>query len=406
MKPAKRIATLLAAVIFLPFTLMFWAIITIRNYFYDTGILRVHKTPVKLVSVGNISVGGTGKTPMAELLIQSLVDRNKRVAYLSRGYGRKTKGFMHVDSQQHTVAQVGDEALQVALRFPNVPVAVCEDRVAGVNQLLAQHKLDIIVLDDAFQHRRLFRDRDIVMIDGTRLPWRDMLLPFGRLREPVAGLRRADMAVVTRLPKSKEGRNKRIIRKRLSAPVVFADAQARQLVSVHNPADTLPNNPNSPLVCVAFSGLGNNEQFVNSLKSSSFQVYDFLSFPDHHQYTTRDLERVKHAYKAVLKLKLLSTHKPIIVTTSKDYMRLRNNTELLNILAELPVYFLDIRLEITEGRRKFEDFVASLASNPATPHQLLTQPATLEDEPAAIPTSIAHDTPALQRNAPVHTEAV
>lgn len=335
-----------------PFASLYRAAIQARNKAYDWSVFQTHQLPpnVKVVSVGNISVGGTGKTPMAEYLLNRLLERGARPAYLSRGYGRGTKGYLRVLPDRHDSLAVGDEALQVALKFPKVPVAVCEDRVAGARQLLAETEFDVLILDDAFQHRRIARDLDIVMIDATRPPWHDHLLPWGRLREPVANLSRADVVVVNKLPQ------RRLIyqfRSKVERPACFSQLAPTRLVSCNG-------QPNLSLeqvklrTCVVFSGLGNNAAFLDELKRLQFNIVKHYGFPDHHRYTASDLQCVSANYRKLQKRADIFVDPPIVVTTEKDYVRLKGQDWFALQFAHCPVYYLEVRLNMIEGEDLME----------------------------------------------------
>jgi tetraacyldisaccharide 4'-kinase len=179
-------------------------VLGVRHFLYDTGIIPSREFPqVPIICVGNLAAGGTGKTPMTEYLVELLLQNGKRPMVLSRGYGRKTKGFHYVEPHGEAGAHLlwGDEPLQIKYRFPGVVVAVCEDRVAGVERLLADYPEDPwILLDDAMQHRRLKPSKTILMSNYNRPYWKDRLLPFGRLRDLPSAARRADCLVLTHCP--------------------------------------------------------------------------------------------------------------------------------------------------------------------------------------------------------------
>lgn len=169
----------------MPLALVYRIVISIRNFCYEANIFKQHEFPLPIISVGNITVGGTGKTPHSEYLLRLLKDQFN-VAYISRGYKRKTKGYVRATAQS-TALEIGDEALQIARNFPQVPVAVCEKRVTGVERLLeeAEQNFDAIILDDAFQHRSIKPHINMLLIDYNRPIHEDKLLPLGRLRETI-----------------------------------------------------------------------------------------------------------------------------------------------------------------------------------------------------------------------------
>ncbi|MEL6134010.1 MAG: tetraacyldisaccharide 4'-kinase, partial [Bacteroidota bacterium] len=183
----------------LPFSWIYGSVLAIRRKLYEIGYLPSYRAPLPVISVGNISTGGTGKTPVAAYILSFLSERGIQAAYLSRGYGRKTKGFLAVDPTQGDSQTYGDEALQIAHQFPQLPVAVCEKRAEGIQQLLNKFTLQVIVLDDAFQHLAVQRDLNLIVIDAQRLPYKDFILPAGNLREPLSSLHKADFFIINKL---------------------------------------------------------------------------------------------------------------------------------------------------------------------------------------------------------------
>ena len=182
----------------LPFSWLYGAVISLRNLFYDTGIFRIEEIDVPIISVGNLSTGGTGKTPFVEFLLRYLLGKDKIVAVLSRGYGRKTRGTVVIDQSTlaHCTAEsVGDEPYQIARKFPGAIVIVDESRVRGARIAKEKYRVDAIILDDGFQHRALKRNLDIVMIDGKNPITEMAMLPAGLRREPLVALRRADLLI-------------------------------------------------------------------------------------------------------------------------------------------------------------------------------------------------------------------
>ena len=347
----------------LPLSWVYGGILSLRNLCYDRGWIRSHSVGIPVISIGNITVGGTGKTPMAEFLLAKLLAMGHQPAYLSRGYGRKTKGFVWVIPQNGTSAEYGDEAFQVAAKFPGIPVVVCEDRVAGALLLLAQKKVDVLVLDDAFQHRRIRRDLDIVMMDVSRMPTKDHLLPTGRLREPLRGLTRANVLLLTKF----------------ASQTAFDAAQTN--LAQQFPAATIAKVPLLPfavrpfdddrfsdrslaelkgLPVFAFSGLGNNAHFHQTLVDIGADVQSFTPFPDHHAFTERDLENLFHAFESLTKIK--GKFAPaLILTTEKDYFRIKSSPWLKKY-EDLPMYYLEVGMAPAEGWEIVEQKIKNITS--------------------------------------------
>lgn len=326
-----------------PFSLLFGLGIRLRNLGYDLGWLKAHRVGVPVISIGNISLGGTGKTPMAEFLLGELQAMGYQPAYLSRGYGRKSKGYLEVDAASASGLRYGDEAFQVACKFPDLPVAVCEDRVAGATRLLEAHAIDVLVLDDAFQHRRIHRDFDIVMVDGNRPPHRDLLLPAGNLREPLSGLRRAGAVLVTKLrDEAAFPRLRRALRaQRYSFRTGLMALRPVGLVAAGaSPALKLDDLRDRAVV--GFSGLGNNAFFEAEMRQMVGELRQFLSFPDHHEYSAADLSKISAALGKQIENKGKFAD-ALLITTEKDFFRLKAHGGLAHFEG-LPLYYLQVAL--------------------------------------------------------------
>lgn len=342
-----------------PLSLLYGFIIQTRNALFNWGIFKQHRVKVQIISVGNLTAGGTGKTPMAEFLLRTLAHQGKRVAYLSRGYGRTTTGYLRVNYDEHTALEVGDEALQVASKFPQLAVAVCEDRVLGVESLLKEQALDVVVLDDAFQHRKIQRDLNIVMIDANRPPWEEALLPLGMLREPISSLKRADLIVVNKLP------NKAAItpiKARLNHPAAYAQLKPLRLVPFAG-GPSLSLDELDGRHCLCFSGLGNNKAFRNTLCASGVRCIRTYEFPDHHRFDSEEIKRITRRYRSVNKPNIFS-EPLLIITTEKDYFRLKNEPWFKLQFAQFPFYYLEVGLDLIAGNENFAQALAPFAGTP------------------------------------------
>ncbi|RLJ70728.1 lipid-A-disaccharide kinase [Hydrogenivirga caldilitoris] len=294
------------------FSLIYGGAVSIRNLLYDRGILKTKKLPVPVISVGNISAGGSGKTSLVRFLAQEL-GRTLRVAILLRGYRRKSKGTLVVSEwgELKTDAwSAGDEAYLLARLLPEVSVVVSEDRYRG--GLLAVEELgaELVILDDGFQHRKLYRDLDVVLIKRRDLS--DRLLPAGLLREPLKNLKRADAIVlsyqdVEPFEFSIEGK-----------PVFKLFREFRYLLN--SSFERVPLEELRGEEVVAFAGLGDNEQFFKTLERLNFKVKDKLSFPDHHDYRDFRLEKDK-----------------LYITTPKDMVKLPPSENLYALDFEVRV---------------------------------------------------------------------
>jgi tetraacyldisaccharide 4'-kinase len=353
------------AILLLPFAWMYGAIMSLRNVAYDRGWKRSHAVGVPVISIGNITVGGTGKTPMAEFLLAKLLEMGLRPAYLSRGYGRQTRGFRMVEpAAGGGAAAFGDEALQVATRFPGVPVAVCEDRVAGAQQLLAGHPVDVLVLDDAFQHRRIRRDLDIVMVDASRMPLQDWPFPAGRLREPRRGLGRAHTLVLTKFRNSQEAQSATAaLHQHFPRQTIAAMILQPQAIRPFFRSDTLPLTPSAlqgkPVI--AFSGLGNNTFFRATLEDLGATVVAFFPFPDHYVYQAADMEKILQAFETQTEIKG-KLAPALILTTEKDYFRLMEMS-WMETHTQLPLHYLEVGMAPLEGWEGVEQQLSKITRN-------------------------------------------
>lgn len=339
-----------------PVSLGFGAAVWVRNRLYDWGVLPTHKLPVPVVSIGNLSYGGTGKTPLAIFLAQHLTEHGLRVGYLSRGYGRKSTGYVRAVPGTTGARDIGDEALEVALKCPQVVVAVCENRVRGVKQLLAETPVDVVVLDDAFQHRRIHRDIDIVCLDGTRPAWRSWLIPAGRLRELPRALRRADYCFVQ---KAGEIRKRSYLKRFPDSQVAFTKYRITALVPAFPGLEELRPQQLHQRPVVVFSALANNAQFRQQLLDENASVKLHYQYRDHHVFRDKDLRPIRHAFVRLAR-KDYFTHRPILLTTRKDYVRIAEGAGFPEKWPDLPVYYPDFTLEFVRGADIFEALLAEI----------------------------------------------
>lgn len=316
----------------LPFVPFYWIATSIRNSLFDLGVLRSKSFPIPIICVGNISAGGTGKTPHTEWILDQFSDKY-RMAVLSRGYGRKTKGYIEA-SAQSTAREIGDEPLQIAQRFPNVKVVVCEDRVSGINQLLKGKKApDVIVLDDAFQHRYVHAGLNWVLTPFNDLFTKDFLLPAGNLREDVRALERADIITVTKCPHKLNQEEREVLRKEIKPTDVHTLSTSRMTyLPLTNPLNEKVETPKSALV---ITGIATPEHLIHHLMDSGIDVHS-LRFKDHKDYTHSDAQRIVNAFE--------NNEVDCIITTRKDFVRWPSNSEL----ASIPTYIQDISIQMDD----------------------------------------------------------
>jgi tetraacyldisaccharide 4'-kinase len=349
----------------LPFSLLYGGVMALRNFAYDRGWKRSYRVSIPVISIGNITVGGTGKTPMAEFLLAKLHTMGFKPAYLSRGYGRVTKGYLPVNPEKGGASEFGDEALQVAHRFPWLPVAVCEDRVAGAKTLIATQEPDILVLDDAFQHRRIRRDLDWVMIDASRLPTSDWPFPAGRLREFRSGLRRADTLILSKFnnPGVRQAAVNKIKLRFQHQPLAGFDLSP-QAIRPCFPSETPLLHPDGNLeqleghTAIAFAGIGNNNHFAAALKGLGLQVLEFFPFADHYAYQPKDIEKILAHFEALREIKG-KLAPAFVVTTEKDHFRLKT-MPWMQQFAHQPLFYLEVAMEPLFGWENMEQKIKEI----------------------------------------------
>lgn len=323
MAEKKRI---IETILLTPLACLYGAVTFIRNKMFDYNILKSEQFDIPVVSIGNVAVGGTGKTPHTEYIISLLKDSHN-IAVLSRGYKRKTKGFV-LASANSTPHDIGDEAYQIYQKFGNsIRVAVCESRVAGVKKLRTiDPSINLVLLDDAFQHRFIKPSLSIVLTEYGRPLFEDKLLPLGMLRESIQSVRsRADIVIVTKCPDTIKPVDFRLYKKHLDLfpyqklffsrfrydspiPVFPEESKYIPMLEILSQKDTI----------LAITGIANPKPLVKYLKSFAANV-KVMHFPDHHNFSRNDVKDIHNVYKQ------LKGRYKLIITTEKDAVRVANN---------------------------------------------------------------------------------
>jgi tetraacyldisaccharide 4'-kinase len=333
-------------IILLPLSFLYGSILALRNKFYDWGLFKSTEFKIPIISVGNLSLGGTGKTPHIEYLIR-LLKPEFEIATLSRGYGRKTKGFILSDIHSTNI-DIGDEPLQFKHKYSELNVAVDGNRVRGINKLLQLlPNTQSILLDDAFQHRAVKPGLSIVLTDFSNLYLDDYVVPSGTLREFRSGIKRADIIIVTKCPKILVP----IERKRLIKEINPLPHQTVYFSFIKYGEFLLLNSENQNPVSKSYyaehnysilllTGIANTQPLENYLRTKVKNVVP-VKFPDHHQFTKRDLGLVQTTFHS------LPTENKIILTTEKDAMRLKL-PEFSAILDGLPIFYMPIEINFYE----------------------------------------------------------
>lgn len=310
---------------------IYYVIVWTRNRFYDLGILPSKSYELPIICVGNLSVGGTGKTPMIEYLIR-LLQEDHKLATLSRGYKRNTKGFILAD-ETASAESIGDEPFQFYSKFKSVKVSVDANRQRGISTLMAiSDAPEVILLDDAFQHRKVNAGLYILLTTFDALYVDDILLPSGNLREPISGGKRAEMIVVTKSPPTLEMTEKERIRKKLKLKphqqLFFGHIAYSDYIYNNGIERSIGDLKNIDFTLV--TGIANSKPLVNYLKAIGLN-FDHLKFKDHHKFSEKEL-------KSIEELKC-------VLTTEKDFMRLTDRIKSDNI------YYLPIETRLDQSDR-------------------------------------------------------
>jgi tetraacyldisaccharide 4'-kinase len=345
--------------ILLPFSVLYGMAVVCRNKLYDLGLFKSTRFDLPVICVGNLVVGGSGKSPVTEYLVHLLA--GYKIAILSRGYGRQTKGFI-LAGESATALTIGDEPMQFYHKFKQVTVAVCEDRVKGINRLKDDH--DLIILDDAYQHRSVRPGFSILLFEYQKLLSPQFLLPAGNLREPFGGYKRAQVLLVTKAPVQLDAA------KRLKCSKKFKDRNEKEVsFSFITYGDLKPlfSGREQALDAIAagtavylLTGIANPLPLLAQLKNHSKTVHHY-EYPDHHAFSGQNIRQLVKAFNSD------PEKEKIIVTTEKDAQRLLAIT-LKELLLNLPVFYLPIKIALQQEDKatfdqKILEYVSSTTRN-------------------------------------------
>ena len=316
-----------------PLSIIFKFVTDLRNKLYDCNFLKSEKISVPVISVGNLSTGGTGKTPMVDFIINNL-KKDYDITVLSRGYKRKLKGFIEIKNSDNPI-QVGDEPFLLKSNHVEVPIFVCEDRVEGANKIISESDTNLILMDDAFQHRKISRNLDIVLTDYNNLFYKDYLLPYGYLRESRKNINRADIIIVTKCPldfnKADANKIKNQINPKKTQSLFFSQIKYSEKLFGFKEL-SFKSIRNSKLTLV--TGIANSQPLKEYLKKNNVN-FDHFDYPDHYNYSRKDVNKI-----------LATTKNNIILTTKKDYYKL-SQFKIDNLL------YIDIKVEFLDGKQEF-----------------------------------------------------
>lgn len=341
-------------VLLLPLSLIYLLVTQFRNHLYNIGYYPSFQFETVVIGIGNLRVGGTGKTPHVEYLIRLLKSRYK-LSTLSRGYGRKTKGFILADNSV-TAKEIGDEPMQFYFKYsPHVTVAVGEERALAIPTILFEKpQTQAILLDDAFQHRAVLPDLNILLTDYFHPFYDDLVLPAGRLRESSRGAVRADCIIVTKCPDNLSQDEKDFIKKRIykynkKAPVFFTGIQYQQPIPLYKDRTTEKLER-----ILLISGIANAQPLKEEIKRK-YVLEGTIDFQDHHEYTMESIQLILKQFGEIT-----GNHKAVF-TTEKDAVKLRSD-KWKELLKGVPVYYLPIEVYFLEEKDTFDQIIFDCVS--------------------------------------------
>ncbi len=313
----------------MPLSWLYGLVVSIRNLMFDVGMLKSKTFPLPVICVGNITVGGTGKTPHTEYLIRMLSEKHQ-VAVLSRGYKRQSEGYV-LATPTTPMTDIGDEPYQMKHKFPQIHMAVDKDRCHGIAELMkkeVQPPTDVVILDDAYQHRYVKAGLNILLMDYHRLIYLDKLLPAGRLRESSSGTKRADIVIVTKCPRDITPIERKGIERSLNI-----ENWQKIFFSTYTYPDNMKGIGSNPLLV---TGIASPEQMIYDLQKI-VPEFDVMSFPDHHHFTENDINNIRTRAAG-----------RTILTTEKDSTRLHG---LENVKV------IPIEVEFIDGKEEFDNII-------------------------------------------------
>ena len=343
----------LPPLISVPLSWLYGMVVHIRHKLFDLKILRSEEFDIPVVCIGNLTVGGTGKTPVAELLIERFSE-HYRVGVLSRGYRRKTKGFV-LSTPTSSARTIGDEPRQMKLKYPSVPVAVCEKRAEGIRLLRKAHpEIELIILDDAFQHRYVEPWVNILLMDYNNPVYRDRLLPWGRLRDTRNQIHRANFVLVTKCPDDLNPLDMRIVINSLGLfpyqSLYFTRMRQGEITPLF--ADRAVGKVREGDPVIAMSGIANPVPLLENLRKR-FDVVAELTFDDHHTYRLSDMRRLEALFAAY--------PDAVVLTTEKDTVKLTNRKKVPEAVQQrlyyVPIHVSFVADSESEFLRQLELYV-------------------------------------------------
>jgi tetraacyldisaccharide 4'-kinase len=328
-----------------PFALIYGAVVRCRNFFFNIGLLKAHSFSVPIILAGNLTTGGTGKTPCIEYLAR-LLKKQYRIAILSRGYKRKTSDFI-VSNASSTAREIGDEAKQMSMKHPDITIAVDKTRVHGIRKLLQEPiPPDCILLDDGYQHRWVQPGLSILLTEYNALFTHDYLLPAGNLREHRNNYRRADIILITKSPAVHSPISEKLIIKKMNPSqnqlVFFSYLAHGERVPIF-PSSHPNKECAKPHTIVLFTGIANPSSLEQHLMTKCTELIT-IKFQDHHQYSHKDIQRIINIFNNQF------TKNKILITTEKDLARLKGEKSFES-LSKFPVFYIPVSMKIHPHNR-------------------------------------------------------
>lgn len=341
-----------------PLSFLYGLITGFRNFLYNTEILKSHTFPMPVICVGNLTAGGTGKTPLTEYLV-NLLREDFNVVVLSRGYKRKTRGFLFAGENSRS-EDIGDEPLQIARKFPGITVAVDRKRVHGVREILEKKPdSEVIILDDAFQHRSITPGYSILLSDFDRLMIHDQMLPYGNLRESIANMKRADIIMITKSPETITPIQRRpIVRKIQKAPyqeLFFTSITYKTPLPVFDDVTGEKDifsrrGKEGSTGIVLVTGIANPKPLAGYLQKLTGEIIN-LSFGDHHRFSNSDFEKIMDTWES------LKSSRKYLITTEKDAVRIREFTNIAKAIRKV-FYYIPVGIKfLNDNREEFDNLI-------------------------------------------------
>lgn len=343
------------SILLYPLSFLYGLVTAFRNFLYNAELLKSHSFDIPVICIGNLTAGGTGKTPMTEYLADLLCNEFQ-LAVLSRGYKRRSRGFI-IASENSGPDDIGDEPRQIADKFPGITVAVDRLRVHGIHELLKQKPdINVVILDDAFQHRSIKPGYSILLSDFSRLMVHDKLLPYGNLRESISNIRRADMIIITKTPVTLPPIQRRLIAKDIQKAayqsLIFTSIKYMTPLPVFSDIKAVKNifKQGAKPDILLLTGIANPEPLAEYLLPMAGEILS-LTFGDHHRFTDSDIKEISGRWES------LKSSRKYLITTEKDAVRLREFTNIAESIRKAS-YYIPVGIDfLNDDKKEFDNMI-------------------------------------------------